>query len=45
MLNRGTPTANSPIVLLATITAPAFFSLVTIVASRCGMKFLNTSDP
>jgi hypothetical protein len=39
------PDANSPIVVLATITAPAVFSRLTIVASRFGMKSLNSTDP
>src|SRR5262249_29263753 len=39
------PDANSPIVALAMINAPAVFSLVTIVASVAGMKSLKPAKP
>jgi len=39
------PDANSPMVAFPTITAPACFSFVTIVASVWGTKALNTADP
>src|SRR5437762_10024878 len=39
------PEANSPIVALPRISAPARFSLVTIVASVAGTKSLNPTKP
>ena len=37
--------ANSPIVLLARMMAPARFIRSTVVASRCDVKSLKTTDP
>src|SRR5262245_35717716 len=39
------PEANSPIVAFPMMMAPASRSLFTTVASRAGMKSLNTADP